>query len=225
MNTLRTQNAQKHTKTQNLLCLLCFCVLFVILISPQAASAQIEQQQQQQQQQQKEADEAARREEAARRAEEARRQQEFKQQMEETRKRMDALRPPTPEERRAMRARMFLDFIKDVDKFEQLTSEITQAVSPKDIRKKANTIEDRVHDMLKFVLDWEKAPPAPQLQFQDPSVQGRVSFLAGLSESLIDKLRQYIESEEQRLTINVTLLEELIRDLQIAKLASRSLQK
>jgi hypothetical protein len=214
-------------------CLRCAVVALCIVvaaINPPAAQAQSElpppppPPTQEQQQQQREQDRENDRREAERQAEERQRRMEEQRQIRRTLDQLGKVRPPTAEDRRVRRARFFPDFIKDVEKLEQLSIEIKQAPL-KEIRKKAAAIEDRVDDLLEFIMDGEKLPPPPDIVLDPNLVQANANFLYDLNGPLVYKLVLYIRSERERVLIDVNLISEVVRELQIAKLVSRLLKK
>jgi hypothetical protein len=213
--------------------------IFGFLISGKPFFAYAGQQQQQQQeaererQRQREEEQQIRAEEAKRRAEERERQLQNQRELDAAKQRLRELRPMTPQERMMRRARMLPTFIKNVGRFEKASAELAAYAASrhpragsafKEIKKKADTIEDRAADLLRFILEWEEAPALPELTYTDSTFQSRAELLLRLTEPVVDKLKLYVESERS-FQLDVNLIEDVIRELQIVKEVSVSLQK
>jgi hypothetical protein len=143
------------------------------------------------------------------------------------------LSPPAPDDSPAVRAMLLPDFLKDVDKFSQISRTLAayrnrgtpDRASDNQINKNAKALEDRVDHMLDYLLDGG-SPRNPQ-QFprtNDSSLADRLAVLDATASSVVRKVRQYLAGQ-RRDEVDARLVSDLIEDLQAIKLIARDLRR
>ncbi|HEY2381738.1 MAG TPA: formylglycine-generating enzyme family protein [Terriglobia bacterium] len=141
--------------------------------------------------------------------------------------------PPEPDDLPAVHAMLLPDFLKDVDKFSQLsrtlaayrTRGIPDRGAERQINKSAKALEDRVDHMLDYLLDGAEAPGLQQFpKTNDKSLPDRLMVLDTTASSVVRKVQQYVAGQRKD-EINARLAADLIQDLQTIKVIARDLRR
>ena len=143
------------------------------------------------------------------------------------------IEPPAPDDSPAVHAMLLPDFLKDVDKFGQISRTLAafrnRNASDREVQnqigKNAKTLEDRVDHMLGYLLDGGDAPIPPQRsRLDEPSLADRLAVLDTTASSVVRKVQQYL-AEQRKGEVDARLASDLVQDLQAIKYIARDLRR
>jgi formylglycine-generating enzyme required for sulfatase activity len=141
---------------------------------------------------------------------------------------------PPPEDSPAVRATLLPDFLKEVDKFSQISHALAayrtrgtpDRGAESQINKNAKALEDRVDHMLDYLLKGSDTSPNLE-QFprrNDSSLAERLAVLDTTASSVVRKVQQYVAAQRKD-EVDARLASDLIEDLQAIKFIARNLRR
>jgi formylglycine-generating enzyme required for sulfatase activity len=143
------------------------------------------------------------------------------------------LGPAVPGDSSAVRAVLLQDFLKDLDKFSQISHTLAayrnrgtpDRGAENQINKNARALEERADHMLDYLLDGGAAPGPQQFpRTNDGALADRLAVLDATASSVVRKVQQYVAGQ-RRDEVDARLASDLIQDLQAIKFFARDLRR